>query len=51
MPETVAPMLSDEAVTKATGRGWQEWFGLLDAWWLGRVGALKTLLESEGAAG
>jgi uncharacterized protein YndB with AHSA1/START domain len=26
------PVASQEAVTKATGRGWQEWFGLLDAW-------------------
>jgi uncharacterized protein YndB with AHSA1/START domain len=26
------PMWSDEAVIEATGRGWDEWFGLLDAW-------------------
>src|SRR5688500_16568964 len=26
------PLTSDEAVTRASGRGYEEWFGLLDAW-------------------
>jgi uncharacterized protein DUF4287 len=34
-PETAPayePLWSDEAVFEATGRGWDEWFKLLDAW-------------------
>jgi hypothetical protein len=35
-PEPVAvdwkPPVSDEAMTNATGHGWDRWFGLLDAW-------------------
>lgn len=26
------PQMSDEAVQRATGKGWQEWFQLLDGW-------------------
>jgi hypothetical protein len=26
------PTVSDAKVTEATGRGWEEWFGLLDEW-------------------
>lgn len=29
---TFEPPVSEEAVTKATGRGWEHWFGLLDEW-------------------
>jgi hypothetical protein len=35
-PETVIPTfvppVSEEALTKATGHGWDHWFSLLDAW-------------------
>jgi hypothetical protein len=31
-PPAPAPRVSDEAVRGATGRGREEWFGLLDAW-------------------
>src|SRR3712207_3275274 len=26
------PRMSDDAVRRATGRGWDEWFAVLDAW-------------------
>src|SRR4051812_26250564 len=33
LPARVAdPGMSDEAVAKATGQGWDHWFALLDAW-------------------
>lgn len=33
LPSRVAePGVSDEAVRRATGKDWDEWFGLLDAW-------------------
>ena len=31
-PPAFEPPMSEAAVTAATGRGWQEWFVLLDAW-------------------
>lgn len=31
-PRVAEPGFSDAAIRKATGRGWDEWFALLDAW-------------------
>lgn len=31
-PRVAEPGLSDAAIRKATGKGWDEWFALLDAW-------------------
>lgn len=31
-PRVAEPGVSDAAVRKATGKGWDEWFALLDAW-------------------
>ncbi len=31
-PRVAEPGVSDAAVRRATGRGWDEWFALLDAW-------------------
>ena len=31
-PRVAEPGVSDAAVQRATGRGWDEWFALLDAW-------------------
>lgn len=31
-PAKLEPLVSEEAVRKATGRGWEEWFELLDRW-------------------
>lgn len=31
-PPPPEPGVSDEAIRKATGKGWQEWFAILDAW-------------------
>src|SRR5262245_26395495 len=31
-PRVAEPGVSDAAVSKATGKTWDEWFGLLDAW-------------------
>ncbi len=30
--DSFKPLVSDESVRKGTGRGWDEWFALLDAW-------------------
>jgi hypothetical protein len=30
--EAPALMMSDEAIRRRTGRGWEQWFGLLDEW-------------------
>src|SRR5207249_473349 len=29
---TFVPPMSDQKLVEATGQGWQQWFGLLDAW-------------------
>jgi hypothetical protein len=31
-PRVAEPGMSDEAIRRATGKGWDEWFALLDAW-------------------
>jgi hypothetical protein len=31
-PRVAEPGVSDDAVQRATGKGWDEWFALLDAW-------------------
>ena len=31
-PRVAEPGMSDAAITKGTGRGWDEWFRILDAW-------------------
>jgi hypothetical protein len=31
-PRVAEPKMSDATITKGTGRSWDDWFGLLDAW-------------------
>ena len=31
-PRLAEPPVSEEAIRKGTGRGWDDWFGILDAW-------------------
>ena len=53
-PAVAEPRVSDDAVAKATGRGWADWFALLDGW-----GAkerphkeiARWLMDEQGVAG
>ena len=53
-PTNVEPPASDRAVTAATGRGWQEWFTLLDEWHATsrpHPEIARWLVEEQGVAG
>jgi uncharacterized protein YndB with AHSA1/START domain len=53
-PTNVEPPASDQAVRAATGRGWQEWFSLLDGWQATsrpHPDIARWLVEEHGVAG
>ena len=52
--EGPALSMSDEAIRRRTGRGWEEWFDLLDEWGAAKRGhdeVLRWLAEEHGIEG
>ncbi|WP_418956943.1 hypothetical protein [Streptomyces tritici] len=50
----ITEKLSDEALADATGKGWAEWFALLDAWGAagqGHTAIARHLVEAHGVNG
>ncbi|MFE5485228.1 hypothetical protein [Streptomyces sp. NPDC056527] len=50
----ITEKLSDEALAGATGKGWADWFALLDAWGAterGHTEIARHLVEAEGVSG
>lgn len=50
----ITEKLSDEALARATGKGWTDWFALLDTWGAterGHTEIARHLVEAEGVSG
>ncbi|WP_406860799.1 hypothetical protein ABZO31_10205 [Streptomyces sp. HUAS MG47] len=50
----ITEKLSDDALTAATGKGWAEWFALLDAWGAagqGHTAIARHLVDGHGVGG
>ncbi|MGH8791958.1 MAG: hypothetical protein ACRDXX_04845 [Stackebrandtia sp.] len=53
-PEAPEPDVSDDAARKATGRGWREWFAILDDWGAaerGHTAVARWLVEEHSISG